>query len=81
MAGSVGCLCATREAYHMTLKISSTTIKFQGEWARIFTSGGHASARDGLGVHNVVSDLIIPLFCYLGGQEGTGMTLMVRYNP
>lgn len=50
VAGSVGCLCATREAYHMTLKISSTTIKFQGEWARIFTFGGHASARDGLGV-------------------------------
>lgn len=70
VAGSVGCLCATREAYQMTLKISSTTIKFQGEWARIFTFGGHASARDGLGAH-VVSDLIIHFFIYfLSGWTG-----------
>lgn len=54
----------------MTLKISSTTIKFQGEWARIFTFGGHASARDGLGAH-VVSDLIIHFFFYfLSGWTG-----------
>lgn len=30
VAGSVGCLDASREAYQMTLKISSTTIKFEG---------------------------------------------------
>lgn len=30
VAGSVGCLGASREAYQMTLKISSTTIKFEG---------------------------------------------------
>lgn len=31
VAGSVGCLSASREAYQMTLKISSTTITFEGK--------------------------------------------------
>ncbi len=37
VAGSVGCLSASREAYQMTLKISSTTIKFEGgtEWGAV----------------------------------------------
>lgn len=37
VAGSVGCLGASREAYQMTLKISSTTIKFEGgtEWGAV----------------------------------------------
>lgn len=40
VAGSVGCLSVSREAYQMTLKISSTTIKFEGEWASVSQSVG-----------------------------------------
>lgn len=63
VAGSVGCLGASREAYQMTLKISSTTIKFEGGTAQ----GAADPVRLGMQVHQTVGashkrpGLIIPL--------------------
>lgn len=43
----------------MTLKISSTTIKFEGEWASVSHSAGTRTRRAGSARH---ATLIIPLF-------------------
>lgn len=46
VAGSVGCLDASREAYQMTLKISSTTIKFEGGMEKGCTRSYSVSRRE-----------------------------------
>lgn len=64
VAGSVGCLRATREAYQMTLKISSTTIKFGGGGCAPHEGRlGCQRARvpSGRSIWHVCARLIIPL--------------------